>query len=233
MSIESKRFNPEEVEVARRLNIEWKKTIGDLGGNVEKSGVVFKRIVEAYRSGDGRAYHNLFHIDRMLGVVNKFPHLAEDLPVLKAAIFGHDIVYVPGSQTNERDSADLFGGMLRELGVDEDRISKSDKLIMVTENHKTSEDDRDGRLIIDADFDILGSDTEVYRNYSQGIYTEYVLSGRVSPVEFKSGRTNAYLNPWLESIKNNSLYLNPEIGEVLNPQAEKNILLEKEWLESL
>lgn len=226
-------ITPEEQEVVGRLSADWRQTIEELGGNIDKSQEVFERIVKEYSTGDGRAYHNIFHIDRMLSVVKRFGHLCDNLSLVKAAVFGHDIVYNPGSDQNERESSDMFSKILEELEVEEDKIEVVDRLIMVTEKHKTTEDDRDGRLIVDADFDILGANSEVYRKYSRGIHAEYVLTGRVSLEDFKKGRVQTYLNLWLSDIEENRLYLNPEIGEVLNNQAKQNILEEKEWLASL
>lgn len=226
-------FTPEEAEVVDRLSVEWKQTVEELGGILIKSEAAFGKIIEAYRTGAGRAYHNIFHVDRMLSVIKRFIHLCDNPALVKAAVFGHDIVYNPGSDTNERESADMFSEMLRGIEIEDDKIKSVDRLIMVTEKHKTSENDQDGRLLIDSDYEILGSLPEVYAKYSRGgIYVENVVSGKVPLDRFIVGR-GGYIDGWLEDIDKNRLFLNPEIGDALHPQAKQNLLEEKEWLKTL
>lgn len=211
---------------------EWQKTIKGLGGNTFLSPGVYSVVVENYKKGDGRAYHNILHIDRMISVINQFVEISHNPSTLKAAVFGHDLIYNPGSATNELESADSFDNYLGALSVERTAREEVKRLIRITEDHKTTEDDIDGKLLIDADFAILGSENKVYTSYSYGIYTENVLSGKVPLPMFKEGRMR-YINGWIKDIENNSLFLTPKIRDALQPQALDNLLREKEWVQSL
>ena len=63
----------------------------------------------------GRPYHNWAHIEACLAQFRPedFEHPAE----IRAAILYHDAIYVPGSPTNEADSAALARAELRDAGL--------------------------------------------------------------------------------------------------------------------
>lgn len=227
MAHEVEKMTVEEIQVVERLRPKWIETVQGIGGNLEHADEEFAEIVQRYRTGDGRSYHNLFHIDRVLGFINKFDHLSKNKHTLKAAIFGHDIVYVPGSLTNEQESAEVFDLILQRLSIKKEDVSEIKRLILITQEHKTTDEDIDGKLIIDGDYEILASEEDVYNRYSANIWRENVGSGKVSEEAFKRGRTRL-VNGWLESIKENRLFLIPEIRERLQPQAKNN--LERELL---
>lgn len=227
MTNEVEKMTVEEIQVVERLRPQWIGVVEGIGGNLEHADEAFAEIVRRYRTGDGRSYHNLFHIDRMLGFINKYNHLSKNKHTLKAAIFGHDIVYVPGSQTNEQESADVFDLILQRLSIKKEDVSEIKRLIMITQEHKTTDDDADGKLIIDGDYEILASEEDVYNRYSANIWRENVGSGKVSEEAFKKRRAQ-FVNGWLQSIKENRLFLIPEIREKLQPQAKNN--LERELL---
>lgn len=233
MGAETSPISHEEQEAIDRLRPVWFETVTGLGGNIEQAEGAFQKVITMYRTGDGRAYHNLLHVDRMITVVRKLIHLAKSPHTLQAAIFGHDIVYVPGSKTNEAESADVFGEMLRELQADEASIDETKRLIMITEKHRADEDDIDAKLIVGGDFEILGSPQPVYDKYSiGGIYVENVLSGKVSPADYVVGR-GGYLDDWTEKAHNNTLFPIPELGDQLNAQALDNFARERIFLATL
>ncbi len=227
MTGEVEKMTTEEVQVIERLRPQWTRIVQELGGDLEHADETFTEIIQRYRTGDGRAYHNLFHIDRMLGFINQFDHLAKNKHMLKAAIFGHDIVYVPASPINEQESADVFGLILKKLSVRKEDIEETKRLIMITKEHKTTDDDIDGKLIIDSDYEILASPDETYDRYAANIWKENVGSEKVSEEAFRKGRAR-FINGWLDSIREDRLFLIPEIREKLQPQANRN--LERELL---
>jgi predicted metal-dependent HD superfamily phosphohydrolase len=102
MANEVEKMSVEELEVVERLRPQWIEVVQGIGGDLDNADETFGEIVRRYRTGDGRSYHNLFHIDRMLGFISKFDHLSKNKYTWKAGIFGHDLVYVPGSQTNDQ-----------------------------------------------------------------------------------------------------------------------------------
>lgn len=233
MEVEQSPYTPEEKEAVERLAVIWRDTVWGLDGEVESADLVFENIVNQYRTGEGRAYHNILHIDRMLSFLVQFIHLSSNPAALVAAVFGHDIVYEPGSKINEFKSAFTFGRILDSLGVSERQINEVKRLIRITENHKTTNEDTDGKLLIDADYEILASPDDVYDRYSQrGIYVENVLSGRIPLESYKRGR-GMYLDGWAEDAKNDRLFLNPEIMSAFKDQALSNFAREKLFLETL
>jgi predicted metal-dependent HD superfamily phosphohydrolase len=98
----------------------------------------------------------------------------------------HDIVYLPGSKNNEKNSIQSMIHNLSILGVEEDAIKSVSYLIKVT-NHfdecpkppkvnsilsKTAIS-TDGELVKDIDLLILAEDPATYLEYEAGIYREY------------------------------------------------------------
>ena len=232
MNPESRSYSPEEREAIERLRPVWFETVVGLGGNAEFLEETFGDLVQKYRAGSARAYHNILHIDRMVTIVRKFTHLAKRPHELQAAIFGHDSVYNAGSPTNEAESADVTVEILQKLGVSQDSIDETRRLIMISKDHKTTDGDVDGQIMIDGDYEILGSPPPIYRWYSTGIYAENVGSGKVSVGDYKIGR-GRYLGGWLRQIEENSLFHTPEIRDTLQPQAFQNISNELKLIENL
>ena len=233
MNLERENRPQEEIEALQRLSLVWRDTVWGLNGNPERADLAFEDIVERYRTGDGRAYHNIMHVDRMLAFVESFIHLSHNPAALVAAIFGHDIVYEPQSGMNELESANIFASILEALEVDEDQINEVKRLILLTKNHKTTDSDIDGKILIDSDYEILASPDEIYERYSQqGIYAEYVLSGKTPLEAYKRGR-GLYLDGWIQDALNDRLFLNPEVMTAFKEQALKNFTRERLFLETL
>lgn len=180
-------------------------------------------MVREYKKGDGRSYHNLSHIGKVDEMLNRYRHLAQNWTALKFAGDGHDVVYVPGSETNEADSAVYMRTAMTRLGMPPTTISETERIILVTKDHKTTEDDMDGKLMIDADLSIFASSPEEYDAYSQGIWQEYVGSGKVPEEAFRKGRGDL-IKGWL---KQDRIFLVDEIRTDLETVARKNLEREK------
>jgi predicted metal-dependent HD superfamily phosphohydrolase len=161
----------------------------------------------------------LTHIGKVDEMLNKYSHLAHSFIALKFAGDGHDVVYVPGSQTNEEDSALFMRGIMTRLGIPHETIAETERLILLTKDHKTSEDDIDGQLLIDADFAILGSDEAAYDAYAQAIWQEYVGSQKVAEEIFRGVRANL-IEGWLLQDR---IFLVDEIRNELEPIARHNL----------
>lgn len=214
-------MTPKEVQAVEQLWPHWQYIAAGLvnPSHDTEADVVFGEIIQRYRTGDGRSYHNIVHISRMLAFVDKFRHLSKNDLLLKAAIFGHDIVYVPGSQTNEEDSAEVFGRMMNRMDVRGWKIDETERLIRVTKKHKTDEDDTNGKIMIDADFSIFAASEADYDEYARGVWQEYVGSGRIPEASFRQGRKKL-IEGWLSQER---IFLTPEISAQLEPQARSNL----------
>lgn len=128
------------------------------------------------------AYHNLSHIDQMLGeMARSFPDLPErDARILRYAAWLHDVVYEVKAGDNERRSADLA---LELLDWPSDEKSALETCIMATKGHAT--EDRLAQILVDLDLSILAGERAEYRRYALAIRDEY----RIYPDDqYRAGR---------------------------------------------
>ena len=216
--------SPQEVVIAERLKDQWRGLVQLIGGNVSLVDSEFAKMVREYKSGNGRSFHNLSHIGKVDEVLNRYSHLARNFVALKFAGDGHDVIYVPGSETNEADSAAYMDKAMSGLEIPTQTIRETQRIILITKDHKTTHDDIDGRLMIDADFAIFASPEAEYDAYAKGIWQEYVGSGKVPEYAFKKGR-GSLIAGWL---KQDRIFLVDEIREEFEPLARQN--LEREHL---
>jgi predicted metal-dependent HD superfamily phosphohydrolase len=227
--IEHLNLSSEEVVIADRLKSQWFNLVQKSGGNTNLIDSEFSKLLHAYISRGENSHHNLFHISDVDTFLNKYRQLAFDFTALKFAGDGHDSVYNPISHTNEEDSAKFMQNLLQVLNMPEETISEVKRIILLTKEHQTKDDDVDGKLMIDADFSILAVPEQKYDRYVQGIWQEYVGSGAVSEENFRKGRLKL-VTGWLEKEK---LFLTDEIRKELQPYAKRNLEKELAKLKSL
>ena len=103
-----------------------------------------------------RHYHTLKHLEEIYKELQPF----RLTPLLKFAIFYHDIVYDVKRDDNEEQSALLAKKRLEELSVPSMFIEKISQLIIETKIHKASS--KLNALFLDADLSILGSSQKRY-----------------------------------------------------------------------
>ena len=144
---------------------------------------LYDRLDAAY---GGRAYHDLRHVEVVLGT---FLTIEEDLPPLDEAcailaLAYHDAVYDPKSSDNEARSAAFMRAELAPLGVDEADLAEIERLILVTRDHIAT--DALGALVIDADLAILAAPSAEYDAYAAAIRQEYA---HVPDEAYRIGRT--------------------------------------------
>lgn len=214
---------PREAVIAARLRGQWSTLVQSVGGNLPLINEEFAKMVREYQSGEGRSYHNLLHIGEVDKMLNKYRHRSRNFVALKFAGDGHDVIYVPGSETNEKDSAVYMTGIMNKLGIPASVIEETGRIILITKDHKTADDDVDGKLMIDADFAIFASPKAEYDAYAQNIWQEYVVSGKVSEEDFRKGR-GKLIEGWL---KQERIFLTNEIREELEPLARQNLERER------
>lgn len=129
-------------------------------------------IAMAYK---GRAYHNLNHLEEMLG---HLPSLSTSTAPATEPIFGialvyHDIVYRAGRKDNEARSADQAVAFLQKVGVEEDDQARCKKLIMATKTHQAKTEEE--ALLVDLDLAVLARKPEDYDEYTLAIRKEFSL----------------------------------------------------------
>lgn len=149
--------------------------------------------IEKQYSDPDRHYHNLSHLDHMMGELISTRSGIEDWDTVLFSMFYHDIVYNPLAQDNEEKSAELSIGRLGETSFPEEKIYKCSSIILATKAHDWTEDN-DSRIFIDADLSILGKDWNSYLHYCKQIREEYTIYP--DPI-YQMGRKNV-LNHFLE-----------------------------------
>ena len=131
-------------------------------------------LAQRHREG-GRHYHGMAHVEALLRWLDRSRDLAADAKAIEAAIWFHDAVYDPRSQTNEADSARLARSELGRLCWPEAAISRVEAMVLATADHAPRGDnaDEDLRLFLDLDLSILGQAPPVYAAYVEAIRAEY------------------------------------------------------------
>lgn len=127
-------------------------------------------LLATYAASD-RGYHDLEHLEEVLGWVPHLPLVPSDRRLLQMALFYHDVVYNTRRADNERLSADWarrdLTGCLGPLEVDEVVA-----LIMDTTHGQAPHNDL-GAWMVDVDLAVLGSPWERFERYHHGVRREY------------------------------------------------------------
>ena len=168
---------------------------------------------------DHRKYHNLSHIDRMLGWLDA---TGESIDSVELAIWFHDVVYNPLGSHNESMSARYFRDRLGTFipGPFADTV---ERLILATDLTRTRTGSDVENLIIDIDLSILGASPEDYAAYRNAIRCEY---SAVPEDKFIAGRRSILLGFLSQRIYSTDYF------EQLERQARANIQVELESLET-
>lgn len=130
--------------------------------------------IEKQYSAPKRRYHNLAHLENMVGELGSARSQIKDFDAILFSVFYHDVVYNAGSGNNEERSAEFAVRRLRLLSADAALTDKVKAQIIATKKHEKSID-LDTNFLLDADLSILGKDWETYRNYAAHIRKEYAV----------------------------------------------------------
>ncbi|MGW4563490.1 HD domain-containing protein [Streptomyces sp. NPDC004561] len=133
-----------------------------------------------------RHYHDLTHLIAVLDRVDELERYAADPDVVRLAAWFHDAVYLPERSENEERSARLAERALPEAGVPEARTAEVARLVRLTVTHDPADEDRDGRVLCDADLAILAAPPSAYAAYTAGVREEYHF---VPNDAFREGRS--------------------------------------------
>ncbi len=191
----------------------WRELWGRLGGDSDPE-IPFSRLVEAY-SEPHRAYHTLDHVRECLMEFDRARGCAQEPDEVEAALWFHDVVYVPGAADNERQSAYWAVEALTEAGVLPAVAHRVADLIMAT-RHTAPPAGRDARLVVDIDLSILGQPPEKFAAYERKIRREY---GWVTEQTYRQARAKI-----LESFLNrDAIYLTSFFRDLYETQARENV----------
>ena len=124
-----------------------------------------------------RHYHDLSHLDALLGLFERHKPALHDAEAVRLAIYYHDAVYQPERSDNETASAQLLRDELQGL-VGPVTLDRAGALILATRTHHVPpgcevELAADCGLFLDMDVSVLGAEAEVFDRYEAGIAAEY------------------------------------------------------------
>lgn len=133
-------------------------------------------------SAPGRHYHNLDHINWCLAELEQcsthFGLSADEIEILKIAIWWHDAVYNPYSKLNEVNSANLFHKNCTDNFID--RMNKPKMhaimdMILLTARHTSclSLSNQLEQILLDIDLASLGYDHTTFLRNNGNIRKEY------------------------------------------------------------
>jgi predicted metal-dependent HD superfamily phosphohydrolase len=184
---------------------------------------LWNELESAYMHGS-RKYHNLSHLERMLGELSAVKDRIKNRDAVLFALFYHDAVYDPSGNDNEEQSAGLARKRMREIGVMPYTIENCKMAILATKQHFSS-DDPDLSYFLDADLSILGADWDTYYQYLLNIREEY----QMYPDElYISGRKKILKN----FLSAPSIFKTNYFSDRLEQQARENITLEIQLLDA-
>ena len=190
----------------------WEALCGNL--SITTDADIFDALVKAHAQRH-RAYHTLDHIAaclRHLDVVKSktnYPHEVE------MALWFHDAVYQPFSNTNEEDSAQWAVDWLTKRGAESAEIKRIESHILATKSHGAARN-LDQRYMLDIDLSILGASPKVYDEFESNIRREYK---RVPKLIFRRKR-KAILEGFLTRP---NIYITDYFQNRLEQQARVNI----------
>jgi predicted metal-dependent HD superfamily phosphohydrolase len=140
------------------------------------AGKLRDELVRAYAATE-RHYHNLTHIEAMLGFMRSYENALSDPAAVEAAIWFHDAVYDTRRHDNEERSAQLATDRLKEL-LSPNRLELIARMIRATAGHQVPDglDDaqqRDCALFLDMDLGVLGGTPDAFAAYEDAVRREY------------------------------------------------------------
>ena len=148
-----------------------------------------KTELTALYQAPNRHYHDIRHIEALLGLLGAHRQAFADPEAVEAAIWFHDAIYDSRRKDNEIASAAFAADRLRGH-VDAPRLARIAKMIEATATHQVPEFEdgtvrQDAALFLDMDLSILGAPTEVFDAYEAAVRREYDW---VNDADWRAGR---------------------------------------------
>lgn len=186
------------------------------GASKTSARVMFNNIATRYNEKH-RHYHNLSHLDAVFFQFDQVRHLLFEQDAVAFALFFHDVIYDPESQTNELDSAVFAEEILKHLPkMDDHGVTLIKNMILATESHNEYYN-HDVKYMLDIDLSVLGSDEDTYRAYAKNIRKEYAHIKNDG--EFYTARRDRFLIPFSKR----QIFKTASFQNKFEDQAHKNI----------
>ena len=171
-------------------------------------------LVIPYYAEPHRFYHTMEHIDAMMA---QYEAVFGPITIAEyVAVLYHDIVYIPGSKTNEDDSITLMYTHRPVFynAVSNDLLESAKQIILDTKHNAAPS--LSSTRVVDLDLMILGRDPNVYSTYIQNVRKEFAA---VSDDQWKAGRS-AFLQ---SMIALPSIFRTPQMIALYEQQAQYNL----------
>lgn len=139
---------------------------------VEHDAVVAAGLMGRYQEPH-RRYHNLAHVDFVLGLVDDLSLGLPDEDAVRVAAWFHDAIYDPTRTDNEQRSADLAARTLHDVDADQAFTQEVVRLVLLTVDHVAHPADRNGAALCDADLAVLAAAADLYDAYAAAVRQEY------------------------------------------------------------
>lgn len=147
-----------------------------------------RTIVKAYQE-PYRKYHNQTHLVKLWSLyLAMFKHDAATQEKFFFTTIFHDLVYVPGSNDNEENSAKIWLEFSKEIFSEKIR-KEINAVILATKDHTNPDHDslpEWGKIFLDLDLYELASYPEIYKANGELIRQEFAPF--VTSEQFKEGR---------------------------------------------
>jgi predicted metal-dependent HD superfamily phosphohydrolase len=200
------------------LAARWHALVAPLLPDTARREAELQQLAAAYGAPE-RHYHNLQHIENLLGRVRACP--LQDSVVVELAVWFHDAVYNALHSDNEAKSAEWALQFLRETTLAPARRERVADLIRRTQDHTQPQppDDADLLLFLDADLSILGAPEAAYWDYAHQIRREYRL---VPDLLYRPGRRKVLAKLLAAPV----LFHTPALHQELDASARRNLQAE-------
>jgi len=150
------------------LRVAWQRHIGRSPAAMRSFESVVSRHREAHRH-----YHTVRHVRWVVRHVTELGTELDDLGVVVAAAFFHDVVYDPARGDNEALSADLATAALAELGWTSPRTTQVADLVEGTAHHDLTDPTPEEAVLFAADLAVLAAEPSSYGDYVRQVRREY------------------------------------------------------------
>lgn len=170
---------------AADLDRAWDRAWGGLGFPVPLR--LRRQLTEAW-SEPHRHYHDRRHLGECLALAARWQCLFDRSAEVEIALWFHDAVYVPQSESNELESAAWAARSLLAAGTETDIAQRVYDLVRAT-RHSASPPGRVGAageggdcgLLLDIDLAVLGSPPERFADFEAGVRKVHVSARRPLP----------------------------------------------------
>ncbi|MBB33335.1 MAG: hypothetical protein CL455_06745 [Acidimicrobiaceae bacterium] len=176
-----------------------------------------QQLIDSYNDSQ-RHYHTMSHIHECLNLLDTFSLKQNERDTVEYAVWFHDIIYDPASDSNEKQSATIAKTWLTKHGIK----TTDDVVTLILQTAHYDKDPPIGHIesiLHDLDLHVLGSPAHKYLDYATKIRNEYQ---HLDNDAFFAGRRK-----FLQSLlSREGIYATTGFQELFEEQAIRNIKTE-------